>query len=258
MRRSAGAVMFRMVRAKPPHGWNAVAWELGIVTAGVLIALAAQQWAENRAVEQRTRLAKDAIRQELQEHYGYAYEFRVVAPCILAQIDMLEERVMASGPRLMPSPRIRGYVNTNTVVMGPSKDYNSYAYDEAQGNGLVAGMGAETRHLLSQHYGQMRSMREVTRGNDIAYQQLLVMTQPIALDPSVRYSLLEKLSGLRGSVELMDLIAGQLLDYIGRLNMVPTPQYARQVVTSYSTYKYCSRQKLPMRSFKDALVPLPN
>ena len=258
MRRSAGAVMFRMVRAKPPHGWNAVAWELGIVTAGVLVALAAQQWAENRAVEQRTRLAKDAIRQELQEHYGYAYEFRVVAPCILAQIDMLEERVMASGPRLMPSPRIRGYVNTNTVVMGPSKDYNSYAYDEVQGNGLVAGRGAETRHLLSQQYGQMRSMREVTRGNDIAYQQLLVMTQPIALDPSVRYSLLEKLSGLRGSVEFMDLIAGQLLDYIGRLNMVPTPQYARQVVTSYSTYKYCSRQKLPMRSFKDALVPLPN
>ena len=250
--------MFRMVRAKPPHGWNAVAWELGIVTAGVLVALAAQQWAENRAVEQRTRLAKDAIRQELQEHYGYAYEFRVVAPCILAQIDMLEERVMASGPRLMPSPRIRGYVNTNTVVMGPSKDYNSYAYDEVQGNGLVAGRGAETRHLLSQQYGQMRSMREVTRGNDIAYQQLLVMTQPIALDPSVRYSLLEKLSGLRGSVEFMDLIAGQLLDYIGRLNMVPTPQYARQVVTSYSTYKYCSRQKLPMRSFKDALVPLPN
>lgn len=250
--------MFRMVRAKPPHGWNAVAWELGIVTAGVLIALAAQQWAENRAVEQRTLLAKDAIREELQEHYGYAYEFRVVAPCILAQIDMLEERVMTSGPRLMPSPRIRGYVNTNTVVMGPSKDYNSYAYDEAQGNGLVAGMGAETRHLLGQDYGQMRSMREVTRGNDIAYQQLLVMTQPIALDPSVRYSLLEKLSGLRGSVEFMDLIAGQLLNYIGRLNMVPTPQYARQVVKSYSTYKYCSRQKMPMRSFKDALVPLPN
>ena len=250
--------MFRMMRVKPPHGWNAVLWELGIVSAGVLIALAAQQWAENRALERRTLLAKDAIREELQEQYGYAYEFRVVAPCILAQIDMLEKRVMTSGARLIPSPRIQGYVKAGNVVLGPSKDYNSHAYDEAQGDGLVAGMGAETRHLLSQHYGQTRSMRDVTRGNDIAYQQLLVMAQPIALDPSVRYSLLEKLSGLRGSVEFMDLIAGQLLDYVGRLNMVPTPQYARQVVTSYNTYKYCSRQKMPMRSFKDALVPLPN
>lgn len=24
--------MFRMIGLKPPHGWNAVAWELGIVT----------------------------------------------------------------------------------------------------------------------------------------------------------------------------------------------------------------------------------
>ena len=35
--------MFRLLRLKPPHGWNAVAWELGIVTLGVLISLGAQQ-----------------------------------------------------------------------------------------------------------------------------------------------------------------------------------------------------------------------
>jgi hypothetical protein len=35
--------MFRLIRLKPPHGWNAVAWELGIVTLGVLVALAARR-----------------------------------------------------------------------------------------------------------------------------------------------------------------------------------------------------------------------
>ena len=30
--------MFRMVKLRPPHGWDAVAWELGIVVLGVLIA----------------------------------------------------------------------------------------------------------------------------------------------------------------------------------------------------------------------------
>ena len=39
--------MFRLIKLKPPHGWNAVAWELGIVTLGVLIALGAQQVAES-------------------------------------------------------------------------------------------------------------------------------------------------------------------------------------------------------------------
>jgi hypothetical protein len=36
--------MFRLLKLKPPHGWNAVAWELAIVTLGVIIALAAQQF----------------------------------------------------------------------------------------------------------------------------------------------------------------------------------------------------------------------
>ena len=41
-----GIAIFRLVRLKPPHGWNTVAWELAIVTLGVLIALAAQQIVE--------------------------------------------------------------------------------------------------------------------------------------------------------------------------------------------------------------------
>jgi hypothetical protein len=28
--------MLRLTKLTPPHGWNAVAWELGIVTLGVL------------------------------------------------------------------------------------------------------------------------------------------------------------------------------------------------------------------------------
>lgn len=39
--------MFRLLKLKPPHGWNAVAWELAIVTLGVLIALGAQQLADS-------------------------------------------------------------------------------------------------------------------------------------------------------------------------------------------------------------------
>lgn len=50
--------MFRLLRLKPPHGWNAVVWELAIVTLGVLIALAAQQIVEalhDRSIAAETR-----------------------------------------------------------------------------------------------------------------------------------------------------------------------------------------------------------
>ena len=34
-----GFAMFKSLKLKPPHGWNAVVWDLAIVTVGVLIAL---------------------------------------------------------------------------------------------------------------------------------------------------------------------------------------------------------------------------
>ena len=56
----AKAAMFRLMKLRPPHGWPPVWWELGIVTLGVLIALAAQQMVEavnNRRVANETRAA---------------------------------------------------------------------------------------------------------------------------------------------------------------------------------------------------------
>ena len=74
--------MFRMMKLNPPHGWRAVAWELGIVTLGVLIALGAQQWADERTWRAKVETSKAAIRDELSEHYSYAVEFRTVYPCM--------------------------------------------------------------------------------------------------------------------------------------------------------------------------------
>jgi hypothetical protein len=51
--------MFRLLKLKPPHGWIAVAWELAIVTLGVLIALGAQQVVE--ALNDRSTAAKTRV-----------------------------------------------------------------------------------------------------------------------------------------------------------------------------------------------------
>lgn len=247
--------MFRMLRLKPPNGWGAVAWELAIVTAGVLIALAFQQWADGRSVAERSKRAREAIREEMRQHYLWAYEFRVVAPCVLAQINRLQSRVMSSASTLDPAPRID--TDLSVVVRLPSKDYSSYAYDAALSDSLIAGFDPAVRTTLGEHYGQVQSLAAITRQNDSSYQQLDVMNQPIPLDPSVRYALLEKLAQFRGQVEFMDLIAGQLLDYVRRLREEAPAADARRITTSYGTYKYCSANKLPMRSFKEALVPVP-
>ena len=50
--------MFRLLRLSPRHGWHAVWWELGIVTLGVLIALAAQQTVEYFSWQAKVQDAK--------------------------------------------------------------------------------------------------------------------------------------------------------------------------------------------------------
>ena len=55
--------MFRILKLKPPHGWNAVGWELLIVTLGVLLALGAQELVQGlhwRSEVRETRQALDA------------------------------------------------------------------------------------------------------------------------------------------------------------------------------------------------------
>lgn len=74
--------MFRLLRLSPPHGWRAVWWELGIVTLGVLVALAAQQLVEdfqNRRVARETR---DALRDEIENNLVAVQLRSTAAPCM--------------------------------------------------------------------------------------------------------------------------------------------------------------------------------
>jgi hypothetical protein len=96
--------VFRLIQLKPPQGWNAVAWELAIVTLGVLIALATQQWADERSWLGKVETSKAALRDEVSEHYSNAVEFRTVYPCMQAQLAQLRDRVLASGAVMVPAP----------------------------------------------------------------------------------------------------------------------------------------------------------
>jgi hypothetical protein len=82
--------MFRQLKLRPPHGWNAVAWELAIVTLGVLIALAAQQFVDG--IHQRNEVAQlvGALRSELADNRARWEHVRASDPCTLQRLNALE------------------------------------------------------------------------------------------------------------------------------------------------------------------------
>jgi hypothetical protein len=91
-------LVFRLLKLKPPHGWNAVAWELAIVTLGVLIALAAQQFVDS--IHQRGEVAElvGALRAELSDDRARWEHIRASDPCTVQRLDALEQWLKTAPP----------------------------------------------------------------------------------------------------------------------------------------------------------------
>lgn len=249
--------MFRLMKLKPPSGWNAVGWELAIVTIGVLVALAAQQWAENRSWQQKALDSKAALREELALHYNYAVEFRVVSPCVQSQLETLRDRVLASGDTLTPAP-IYSESNGSYVLRIPAKFYSSDVWDEAIGDGIVRHFETEFRRRLAENYASIDTIRRLNAASNEAEQSLMVLTHPLPLDPPTRYALIRDIELLRSRLEYLDLLNGQLIDSVEHLEMVPPAEEARAVTLRYGTYHFCKARNLPLRPFEEAMRAIPN
>ena len=89
--------MFRLTRLEPRHGWNAVAWELAIVTLGVLIALGAQQIVEGIHDRREVGQLRSALRAELADDRARWEHMRASDPCTLQRLDAID-RWLATAP----------------------------------------------------------------------------------------------------------------------------------------------------------------
>ena len=248
--------MFRLLRLKPPNGWNAVGWELTIVTLGVIIALGAQQGVENLSWKSNARTAQAALKSEVGDHYANAVEWRMVHPCIIAQIDRLRKRVMDSGAALDPAPIYREAGFSDYVLRIPSKEFNRSTWDAAIADGVTPHLDPALRKELGQHYEQANSMTLMTDSNDRDGQRLFSLSWPLALDASARLGLVQALDEVRGRANFMDLVSGQLLDHATKADMVPAAGVTRKLVEHSGTLQFCLREHFPTRTLDEAKKPV--
>jgi hypothetical protein len=246
----------RAVAKLRAQDWAAITIELVIVTLGVLIALAAQQWADERSERNKVEETRAALRDELAEHYGYAVEFRTVYPCLQAQLNRLRDRVLSSGPVLAPAP-ISKDDNFHYVLRLPSKAYPTDAWEAAHNDGTLQHLDPSFRRLLAGHYGSLPEISAMNSANDASEEGLVALTHALPLDPMVRYAIIKEIEQLRGRLEYLDYDNGQLIDTLQQSKMLPPAQEARAVTQRYGTYQFCKTQGLPMRSFNEAMKAIP-
>ena len=252
-----GMIFKRAVAKLRAQDWIAITIELVIVTVGVFIALAVQQWADTRARHDKMDMSMSALRDELAEHYGYAVEYRVVYPCLRAQMDRLGDRVLKSGATLNPAPLYEDE-NFRFVIRQPLKFYPTDAWQAAISDGTTQRLQPSIRRILAGYYGQIPELADINAANTAADQGFIALTHPLPLDATVRYSIVKEIEQMRARMEYMDYLSGQVIDYLERSGMLPPPKDAIAVTERYGTYRFCKVHGLPMRPFKDAMRAIPN
>jgi hypothetical protein len=225
---------------------------------GVFIALAAQEWADRRSWHGKALKATRDIQDEVSDHYAWSVEWRMVEPCIVAQIDRLQLRVKNSGPTLSPAPVFAEPNVPPFVLREPSKEYHDSVWQTVIGDGVSAYLQPGLRRELASHYTQARLLAELSDQNKSDQGRLEMLTFPLALDASTRFSLLQTLTELRARTQFMDLLSGQLIDHVVKEGMKPPAQATEAKVLKYGTYKFCQAQGFPTRSFADGAMPVSN
>ena len=146
--------MFRLFRLNPPHGWNAVWWELIIVTVGVLLALGAQQAVETINHRREAAETRATMTNEIKETLAILELRRAAQPCIdrrLKEVRALVDEWGRTGT--FDTPRWIAQATWFAVVTA--------RFDAAESAGRLALLPSEEQYRMGQVVGNLRDFGEI-------------------------------------------------------------------------------------------------
>ena len=246
--------MFRMLKLNPPHGWAAVAWELGIVTLGVLVALAAQQWAEVMNWRQKVHDADQQLKAEAVINFTYAAEQITTEPCIQAQLEALRQRLMDSGSTLQPAMLFREPMMMY-VFRQPSRTFESNGWRSLVADDTANHIAPDRRKKLSTYYSQLAKMEKLSGENDSAVGHLNATSQPVPLDSATRARFIELVYDQMFRTRSLSLMALQGMGALRDLGLAPDGQRVDRFLNTYSgTMRFCRAHQLPLVDWRHELA----
>jgi hypothetical protein len=140
---------------KPPTGWNAVAWDLAIVTVGVLVALAAQQLVEGWNWRHKVETAEAAMREELLSDDGPQMVQRMAMHgCITSLLDRIRAAIEGGASR----GQITNLIDLYWI---DDRTYDHIALDAAQSADVASHLGQQRFVRFATAYSRMGVLEEV-------------------------------------------------------------------------------------------------
>lgn len=249
--------MFRLVRLKPPHGWNAVGWELMIVTLGVVIALAAQQIVEalqDRSTAQQTRAE---VTDELNSDLMSMALRQSVAPCIDRRLSELRAIVAIW-------EKTGSFETPKWVSQSPPIEIELSRYDAALSAGRLALLSGEEQYRMGAVAARIRKFNDWQFAERVPWGRLRALQNGAsALSAQDQATILSALQDASTFDYEVRVNTSQALPMARRFGFAPDPKGFREMAPEVwpggrFTPSICaSIDTPPDQANKRVIIPLP-
>ena len=201
--------------------------ELLVVVFGVLIALYAQQWANDRQSRQAAAEAEVRIREEIYANLVNSVERIALHRCLQQRLGEIAERLNAG----TNDWQAFAYDYTDNdlflvrrIYRTPSRSWDDDAYRGALGNGALDSVSPERRALWSSIYSSFAKSNDLNRQEHERTTGLNSLWLNGAVLPGERRELLQLVARLDRDNGLITLIGRQVAEYLDSLGYRLTPK----------------------------------
>jgi len=228
-------------KPKAWHGWREFLKEYAIIVAGVLTALAGEQFVEWAHWQHRVEVADKAIRKDLALTSYFAAERVALFRCHQQRLDDLEAAIQASGEvwtnELPPSA---GGLRFHSAYWVPTRFWNTEDWDTLVGDGTASHLPRERARNLALLYHTVRTMAAHNHEENLEVGGLEPLAiKGLRLTPEVKVQLIRSVGVLKHKNDLENVISRQILRRISEAGDLPSLAWTRQQLANDSTALNC-------------------
>ena len=251
----------RWRRFSPSMGWRAFWSEIVIVVLGVVIALAANEAVQDWSWRNKVRDSETRLHGDITWTFLWVAEKYVSQPCIDAQLAALSRIVLESEDTLKPQPVFTANTKVQYVVRMPNRPYRFPTWDALVADGTASHFAPERQAFFGRISDDMAQARAGETESRRLMGRLLVMRDPIPLDPMVRAELLTNINELRSLTTIEALNSQQRMRRIADAGNAPTADIVERFLNASGKYPsgndfsgtvpFCKAKGFPLADWRD-------
>jgi len=211
-------ILRSVIRHFKKQEWTAIFLDFIIVVVGVGVAMAGQQWLNERQQREQLGFAEKALQGDLVSNYFSAKERLAVANCRKQAYQAIAEKLLEPGEIWTGMPRVTTQKVLKTalpdLLRSPSRTWGSRIWQAELARGTFELMDEDKRDQLDGLFMQTQHAKDLQTSIYDLQGRLKTLAVTTTIAPSDRLRYYDMLGEIDSKSSFLELIAGQIIKSI--------------------------------------------